>query len=144
MKKGECLKKFLVLLVFAVIFIGCSSKPSESFIKEEFVSHLQKSEIGSFIKVESFKKLNGMEKDDKTYTADVEYELSFTKSMEEISKELKQNSGKNLLKSAETGMVLMTLNMQYGNFKAGYKTKLTKQQLTFIKTENGWQLVENK
>ena len=109
-----------------IVFTGCfdSGKPSDSVIKTQVMSQIVTKNSGEIYSIENFKKLNGFEKDDKTYIADIQYDIIFKKSLRDIKKEF-------------GSFASMALGIKYGNFKVGHRAT-NKQKATLIKKENGW------
>jgi len=133
-----------IVFLFAILLLtGCSGKPSNDEIEEQVVGNLLSDGGEEIFQIENFKKINGFEKDSKTYIADVKYDLVFRKGIKELAKHLKQESKGSPLGAFGAGFGIMALQMQYGNFKAGHR--VTKEEkVTFIKTENGWRISEQE
>lgn len=129
----------MTVLVLMLILLGCSGKPSDVEIESLFVENLLKDGGEQLFQIDNFEKTNGFEKDSKNYIADVKYDLVFVKSLSEISERLVLESKHNILNSLGAGIGLLSLKVQYGNFKAGHR--ITKEEkVTFIKTEKGWRI----
>ena len=120
--------KKLLLAIIMIVFTGCfdSGKPSDSEIKTQALTQIVTKQSGKIYSIENFKKTNGFEKDEKTYIADIQYDIVFKKSLRDIEKEF-------------GSFASMALSIKYGNFKAGHRAT-NKQKATLIKKENGWVL----
>ena len=69
-------------------------------------------------------KLMDLRKDDKTYVADVQYDIIFKKNQKDIKKDF-------------GSLVADGFRIEFGDFKIGDKATKT-MKITFIKSENGW------
>lgn len=116
----------IILLALMFIFVGCldSGKPSDSEIKTQALTQIATKDSEKIFSIENFKKTNGFEKDEKTYIADIQYDVVFKKSLREIEKEF--------------GIFASTaIGVKFGNFKTGHRAT-NKQKATLIKKESGW------
>lgn len=136
------MKKFLMIIAMALCLVGCGNKPSDSEIKNQVVGNLLSDGGKDMFAVENFKKTNGFERDEKTYIADVEYELVFKKGLREVAQQLKQESQGSLFGDMGVGVAVMALQMEHGDFKAGHRVSKA-EKIIFIKTENGWRIDDN-
>lgn len=136
------MKKFLMIFAMALCLVGCGNKPSDSEIKNQVVGNIMSDGGDDLFKVENFKKTNGFERDEKTYIADVEYDLVFKKGLREIAQQIRQESRGSLFGDMGAGMATMALKMEYGDFEAGHRVGKT-DKVVFIKTEKGWRIDEN-
>lgn len=136
----------LMLAVLVAALSACSGAPSESTMASQIQSMVN-SKIGTeFVKVDNLKKVNGM-LDGGKYIADLAYDVTFTKGVDQVVQELMQKSGKNEFNTGGIGLQLMrnqlTMGLQsmLGNFKAG-DIKHMKDKVKFAKSENGWVLIQ--
>lgn len=133
------MKKFSIVLAFFIILTGCSGRPSDSDIETQTLEMLLSDGGDELFQVENFKKINGFEQDSKTYIADIEYDLTFKKSLEEIEQQFRREPQSSVFAGMGIGVSLWFLRLQYGNFEAGYRTTQARE-VTFLKTENGWRI----
>ena len=120
MKHG--LKTMGALLV-AAFLVGCSSGPDNADIENA----LNAMNNESFTKVSDFEKVNGYEEGDNKYVVDVNYEITFTESLDDL---VANASG---MQKMAYGMVKMAV----GDFKKG-DTVTDSTSITFVESENGW------
>ncbi|MEW6765106.1 MAG: hypothetical protein AB1344_04890 [Pseudomonadota bacterium] len=125
-------------LAFAVLLTACSGKPSVDELEKLVSIELNATGGDAIYTIENFTKVNGYEKDDRHYVAEVSYDLVFRKSLQDVAVEAERAPGGPLDKMTK-GMGLVTLGLLYGDFKAGDRLP-QKKALTLIKTENGWRI----
>lgn len=116
------MKKILILL-FILILVGCSSNPSENNGKDVALNIIKKSNSEQYIKLVSFNKTNATEMEvsgQKIYKMDFEAEV-------EIIKEATYGGG---FKASSPSRWFYPKNV-------GYRNKF-KDVLVFQKTEKGW------
>ena len=133
--------KRIACLLMLFILAGCSGKPSNRQIENEVVKNVLSDGGNELFQVENFVKTNGFEKSEHTYIADVKYDLVFKKSLEEVAQQLKNESQGSPFGALGSGLGILALNMQFGNFEAGQRVN-KEEKVTFIKTENGWRIEE--
>jgi hypothetical protein len=126
----------LLTLLMSLTLAGCASKPSDQAIMTQVSDRVSQQGSG-FWRAENIKKVNGFEKSDRIYIADVTYEVVFTKSLSDATY-LTQQDMPNMMVNA---LWLMQARLLYGDFKAGERFN-KQEKLTFLKTEQGWQLSE--
>lgn len=127
------MKKFMYLLL-ALFITGCSGTPGENEIEEQVVASLKNSGLDKIYSVENFEKLNGYEKDDRTYIAIVKYDVIFKIDDNEIEQVFENKS------NSEQGLfIYINLRREFGSFSKGDRFEV-KKELTFIDTDNGWRL----
>lgn len=131
--------RLLLLLTFLVFISACSGTPSEGTIKAELSKYLNNGFGETIISVDNFRKNNGFEENDKTYIADISYDMVFDKSLEDIAGILENLSGQSETQKMGAGLGIMGLAMAYGQFQAGH-TIQKEQKLTLVKTEQGWKV----
>lgn len=131
--------KKIGFILLCVILTACSGKPSERLIKQ-LVSDAILSDGGAeTYRITAFEKTNGLAKNEQTYIADVRYELTFKQSFEALSEQMIDTPSDSPFETIGSGFKLMTMRMQYGDFKAG--DNITKEdRVQLIKTEQGWRL----
>jgi len=135
------MRKLSVLFALFLILSGCSGKPSDNDIEKQIVGYLLSDGGNEIVQVENFEKINGFKKGLKTYVADIKYDLVFKKGIKELTQQLKNESQGTPLGAMEARLAIEMLQMQFGSFEAGHRI-LKDEKVTFIKTENGWQISE--
>lgn len=133
--------KISLYICALLILAGCSGKPSSNEMAQQIEASLQGNGGADLFKIENFQKLNGFEKDNNTYIADVRYDLVFKKGIKEIAQQLQQDAKTSPLGTFAAGFGVLALQMQYGEFKAGHRVP-KEDKVTFIHTENGWRIDE--
>ncbi|MBO1927492.1 membrane lipoprotein lipid attachment site-containing protein [Thiomicrorhabdus sp. 6S2-11] len=135
--------KKIFLVSIMLLLTACSGSPSEGDIEDQVTEKLLGDGGDEYFEIDNFEKTNGFDKDDRTYIADVKYDVVFKKSLKEIAKEMEKeakNSG-SPFGAAGAGFGVMALSMEYGNFKEGH-TVTKEEKIKLIKTENGWRISE--
>ena len=130
---------FLLVGLFVAILSGCSSKPSDEELRIQVTSYLLKNNRDKLFSVENFEKVNGFQNDERTYTADVKYDLVFKIDLQDASQYIGEDTNKTLLDKGIAALGILSLTAQYGNFKAGERTT-QEEKVVLIKTEKGWRL----
>lgn len=92
--------------------------------------------MSALYKVSEFEKVNGIEKDDHTYIASVKYNMKFTKGFSEVSEELDKTAPPSMNRF-QMNLIKAKIRERYGDFKQGDVKQFT-NELTFVKTDNGW------
>lgn len=128
-----------ILLVLLIFLSACSGKPSNAELERQLWASLEADGVGEIFSLTDFEKLNGYEKSDRIYIADVRYQLTFRKDLEAWAEEIKQSSEDKPFEAFGAGMGLVALQLRYGNFKAG-DTISQADKITYIKTEKGWRV----
>ncbi|MGD9888390.1 MAG: hypothetical protein AB7S56_03875 [Halothiobacillaceae bacterium] len=132
------MKRILTVLGLSLFLLACSGKPSSSELEKLVALELKANTPQAIYSIENFKKLDGLQQDATHYSADVSYDLVFTKSLQDIAAQAQQAPG-GALDKLGAGMNLVSLSLLYGDFKAG--DRLPRQQtLNLVKSENGWRL----
>ena len=134
------MSKILTAIIFLFVLAGCSSKPSSGDIEDQVIKNLLRDGLGEIIAIENFEKINGYEKDSRTYTAEIEYDVVFIEGLEGIAKMASNEAQGSPLDAMQAGLVIVMLRMKFGNFDAGYRFRKT-ENVTFVDSENGWVLV---
>ncbi|WP_269617578.1 hypothetical protein [Zhongshania sp. BJYM1] len=129
-----------ISLFMACLFLAaCSGKPSDRQI-EQLVSEALLSDGGAeTYSVSDFEKTNGLAKNEQFYIADVRYQLTFKKSFDELSDQVINTPSESPFETVGAGFKLMTMRMQYGDFKKG-DSIVKEDRVQLIKTEQGWRL----
>lgn len=128
----------LIYLLIAVFFAGCSGTPGENEIEDQLVASLEKNGLDKIYEVENLEKVNGYEKDERTYIAIVKYDVEFKIGFEELADKFDngENSGREYVQNYRTSVNLYT---SFGEFQKGDQFEV-KKELKFIDTDNGWRL----
>ena len=121
------------------ILAGCSGKPSTGELRSELQVQLDRLGMADVCEVDKVERVNGFEKDDKTYVADVKYDLVFKKSLQEWARDLEKKAGSAQGGQFAAGLGVLAMKMQFGDFTKGQRTTQS-AKLTLIKTENGWRI----
>lgn len=122
---------------------ACSGKPSTGEMKTQFWASLQKDGMEELFSLSDFEKLNGYQKSDRVYIADLRYTLTFKKGLGEWTEELKTTSKDQPLQAFGAGLSLMAMQLQYGEFEKGDEV-VQDAKITYIKTEQGWRIEQAK
>lgn len=131
--------KKISLFIICLSLAACSGKPSDRQI-EQLVTDAMLSDGGAeTYTVSDFEKTNGLAKNEQLYIADVRYQLNFKKSFDELSDQVINAPGDSPFETVGAGFKLMTMRMQYGDFKAG-DSIVKEDRIQLIKTEQGWRL----
>ncbi|MEW5838476.1 MAG: hypothetical protein AB1717_06555 [Pseudomonadota bacterium] len=131
-------KRLLPLFALSLFLMACSGAPGNGELEKLVGIELKTDTPQAVFRIENFKKTDGQLEDATHYTANVSYELVFTKSLQEIADNAGQAPGGPLDKLG-AGMNLVTLSLLYGDFKVG--DRLPRQQtLHLVKNEAGWRL----
>ena len=136
----------LIIFLIVVLLSACSLKPTESEIKSQVVANILSDGGSDIFEVQNFQKVDGFEKDKRTYIANVKYELVFKKSIKELEVFASQSIKKG--NEFEQGMgalvstfAILALKLEYGNFEAGFRVP-KEEKIVLVKTENGWHVVK--
>ncbi|MCF8304483.1 MAG: hypothetical protein K9I94_14510 [Bacteroidales bacterium] len=131
------MKKLIYALV-VIVLTGCSGKPGSRQVEKQIENYLIGNGLEKLYEVENVKKVNGILENDNTYIAIVKYELIFKMNLEEYGKTLDDND---VMGSFNDFGNLLSIIISYGEVKEGDKIE-RKDEFTFIKTDNGWRLME--
>lgn len=139
MKTTRVNNLFMILSLAALA--ACSEPPSVGDIKEQLV-RVVVGNVGGVATVENFEKINGHEKDEKTYIADVKYDLVFSNDAQGVLQQaIKESPPAALAATGSQGLALAAFGPAMMGLVAG-QTFLIKDTVTLIETENGWVLKE--
>ncbi len=133
--------KNLILLTLLIIFAGCSGTPGSRNIENKVEASLLQ---GGFDKVWTINRVdhvNGLQKDETTYVAIVEYDLTFKMDLNEFTEtdiDLGTESAVGIFEAVE---VIGQMAAKFGDFEAGDSFTL-EDEFTFIKMDKGWELIE--
>jgi hypothetical protein len=127
-----------VILCFALMS-ACSKAPSDGKIESQVVAALTQGGADKLYDIENFHKTNGLQKDDKTYEAQVHYEVVFKKAIENFTKNIDANPSQSAGTSAVAYMVLGKALAQGAKVEPGGRVSMD-ETITLQKTDNGWQI----
>lgn len=119
------MKKFLALIAALLLLVSCSSKPNDDQTKQALEKEFVRLGFNNTYEVKEFHKNNGLEKDDKTYVADVTYVVA-----------AREGKGVNMNDLNEATKF-------FGRFVIAKGMRVT-EKLTLVKTENGWEINDIK
>jgi hypothetical protein len=128
----------LFWLLFALL-TACANKPGDGELRTQVTAYLLKHNRDKLFSVENFEKVNGFQNDERTYTAEVRYDLVFKIDLQDASQYIDEDSNKTFLDKGIAALGILSLTAQYGNFKAGDRVTQD-EKVVLIKTENGWRL----
>ena len=120
----------IVFVVFAVLVSACSSGPGDSDISNIVTSALKETnpamammgiQLNEIMTIDSVKILNKAKNGDDAYIVDYEATYKFTKNLGDLNPLIR-------------GM----LSTQFGNFKAGDRSKPAVAKIRVVKGSNGW------
>ena len=131
--------RFTPLLLLTLTAVGCSGRPGEALIAR-LMNEQIKAELGEgAARFENVKKQNGYQKSDNEYVAEVEFDLVFLKSLDEVVKARMSEAPEGAFNRMAVGLQGMALSAAFGDFQAGDRKHL-QRDITLIKTEKGWRL----
>jgi hypothetical protein len=137
------LERLVLMSALALLICGCSGKPSDSLIQ----SLLSPPGTDKLYEIAHLKKTNGLQKDDHTYVASVHYEVTFKKGIEEF---MNSNGTSPAGIAPKDGTIVgyvmgRALASSVGGPTLGEVAKdgnhvAVDDDVTLVKTDNGWQL----
>lgn len=131
--------KKISLVLLSLALVACSGKPSDRQI-EQLVSAVILSDGGAeTYELSDFEKTNGLAKNEQLYIADIRYQLTFKKGFDELSDQVINEPGDSPFETVGAGFKLMTMRMQFGDFKAG-DSIIKEDRVQLVNTEEGWRL----
>jgi hypothetical protein len=134
--------KKISLVLLSLTLVACSGKPSDRQI-EQLVSEFILSDGGAeTYELSNFEKTNGLAENEQIYISDIRYQLTFKKSFGELSDQVINEPDNSPFETVSAGFKLMTMRMQFGDFKAG-DSIIKEDRVQLIKTEQGWRLAND-
>ena len=118
---------------------ACSGKPSSRIISKALELQLEDQGLDQLFDIRNVTKTNGYVDGEDRYVADVEYDLVFKQSYQELADQLEENDDGELLSTIGAGIGLIAIRLQYGEFNAG-DTEHQVSRLNLINTEQGWRI----
>jgi hypothetical protein len=120
-----------------VLLSGCFLQPSKKEIEVSVVAYIEKNMLPPFTAISHFKKISGERLEGNHYKATVEYTITLTKSMEEISKD----SGAKKLPESERFRYALGLLRTISLFSENTELTYT-DDFTFSYRNNQWTLLD--
>lgn len=114
-----------------------SDRPSDPEIEAAVRAAILTEGKDKVMSVENYKKLNGYLSPDKTYTADVSYDLVFAHSYKELKREYNVDESKAGVEMTPLENFLVTFMYANERWEAGRHFPRS-EKVPFIKTEKGW------
>ena len=137
------MKRFLVLLLAALLLWGCSSKPKDAEIENLVRDDVLSEGLGDLFRLENFSRINGFRESDNVYIVDVEYDLVFQKSFVEVVREIREDPTGPQYGIFGSKLILTAIQSNFGQFEAGDKIHKA-EKVTLHNTEKGWRLAGRK
>ncbi|MGB3725403.1 MAG: hypothetical protein WA981_06520 [Glaciecola sp.] len=144
--------KGLVFTIAICVFLGgCSKSPSNGDLDRAFENYATNNGVDGVLLIENIRKTNGYLLDG-IYTVEISFERHFLIGIDEaianVNKNTKAAKSSNIAENmalglvglmSGTGFLRLGFIQEYGEFSAGDIQYMT-HQITFIETENGWQV----
>lgn len=131
------MKSLLSLLAVLFFVAACSGKPNDTQISQALENEMSKVGIAPFYIIKDFQKTNGVEKDEKTYIADVVYVVAMKEdawsesNLSKVKPELKRGG------TIDRKKVINTAAEFFRMLVAARGMRVT-EKLTLIQSDNGW------
>jgi len=142
------MKWFLLIVCGLSLMVGCSREPSESTMAIQIEQQINQQFGVEFVNITNFHKTNGKKDGDGEYIANVEYDIVFTKDVDEVAINMIYGEQQSTLSNSEAavrdvlaGVGAIGLQMAFGKFKKGDKKHIKSTQ-KFAKWDDGWLLIE--
>ncbi len=129
--------KKLAALLMLLLLSACSHKPTDELITQQVTAQLQQRHGEMLFEVVNFRKVNGIQRGDNAYDADIEYDLRFLLDLKDVSMRLQQQGGSIFA----AGMEATSLGLLYGNFQKGDIIHKS-ERVRFVRSEKGWLIDE--
>jgi len=126
----------LIIACCLALVAGCSSVPDEKEIAQAVHSGMPDF-LKQSISIENLKKINGMKKDDNTYVAEIEYDIIFKESLDDLTRRIMEQA-QTPLEKMQAGAMITAIRMSVGNFEKGQRRHI-RRRVTLVHTENGWE-----
>ncbi len=137
-------------IMVTMLLAACSGAPGDRTVRNAVESNLMKGGADQLIAIENFKKVNGFLKDDRTYIADVHYDIVLKESVQEFAQHIDdlpkaKAAGQEaaVTENAQMGGAFAAIGLAFafGDAKAGARFPKD-DKVTLLKTENGWQVAD--
>ena len=129
----------IVAAMFCLVLCACSKAPSDGKIEQQVVATLTAGGADKLYDVENFRKTNGLQKDDKTYEAQIHYEIVFKKAIDEFMRKMDANPMQPAGGLGAAYMVIGKALAQGARIAPGQRVPVD-ESVTLLKTDNGWQV----
>jgi hypothetical protein len=133
------IKKFISLALLAVLLSACSGLPEDKAIETMLRDSILSDGLGDLFVLENFTKTNGFRESDNVYIVDIEYDLVFQKSFNEVMREIRSDPTGPQYGMFGSKLVRAAIQSNFGQFDAGDRIH-KEDKVTLHKTEKGWQL----
>jgi hypothetical protein len=133
------IKKFISIALLAVLLSACSGLPEDKAIETMLRDSILSDGLGDLFVLENFTKTNGFRESDNVYIVDIEYDLVFQKSFNEVMREIRADPTGPQYGMFGSKLVLAAIQSNFGQFDAGDRIH-KEDKVTLHKTEKGWQL----
>lgn len=128
------------VLAFALVLVGCSSKPSDSEAERLLLEHFRNVQLSTYMDIENVRRTNGFEKDG-VYVVEMQYDAVAKLDFQTFVDQMEQLAGDDFLRNAHVRNTVIPLFLsQYGEFKKGERLTARKYQIQLRRTESGWAL----
>ena len=126
-----------------VFLAGCSAKPTGVQVERLLAEKLEEEAGPGALQIENLNKVNGYQKSESIYVAQVEYDLVFLKSSDEIAAaaldRAKSQTPQSPFGGLAVGLNAMAVKMALGNHEPGDRLH-REQEVELLNTEKGWRL----
>jgi hypothetical protein len=133
------MKKFISIALLSVLLSACSGLPEDKAIETMLRDSILSDGLGDLFVLENFTKTNGFKESDNVYIVDIEYDLVFQKSFNEVMREIRADPTGPQYGMFGSKLVLAAIQSNFGQFDAGDRIH-KEDKVTLHKTEKGWQL----
>jgi len=133
--------KNLILLTVILFLAGCSGTPGSRNIENKVEASLLQDGFDNVWTINRVDHVNGLQKDETTYVAIVEYDLTFKIDLSEFTQTDIDLGTESIFGIFEAAEIIGQMATKFGDFEAGDNYTL-KDEFTFIKMDKGWELIE--
>ena len=133
--------KNLILLTVILFLAGCSCTPGSRNIENKVEASLLQDGFDNVWTINRVDHVNGLQKDETTYVAIVEYDLTFKIDLSEFTQTDIDLGTESIFGIFEAAEIIGQMATKFGDFEAGDNYTL-KDEFTFIKMDKGWELIE--
>jgi hypothetical protein len=133
------IKKFISIALLSVLLSACSGLPEDKAIETMLRDSILSDGLGDLFVLENFTKTNGFRESDNVYIVDIEYDLVFQKSFNEVMREIRADPTGPQYGMFGSKLLLAAIQSNFGQFDAGDRIH-KEDKVTLHKTEKGWQL----
>ena len=133
------IKKFISIALLSVLLSACSGLPEDKAIETMLRDSILSDGLGDLFVLENFTKTNGFRESDNVYIVDIEYDLVFQKSFNEVMREIRVDPTGPQYGMFGSKLLLAAIQSNFGQFDAGDRIH-KEDKVTLHKTEKGGQL----